>query len=108
MVHERLAFGRDRTHFVDLADGVDGILHLLGDLGFDLFGRGAGIGDGDLYSGDIDLGEEVDTEAEVREDADDHERENQHRGEDGALDTELVRVRALVFTSLRQLRLCSK
>ena len=48
---ERLAFGRSGAHFVDLADGVDGVFDLLGDFGFDFFGRSAGVGDEDLTWG---------------------------------------------------------
>src|ERR1019366_3269879 len=86
---ERLAFGRSGAQFVDLTDGVDGVFYLLGDFGFHFFGRSAGIGDDDLHGWDVDFGEEVDAEAEIRECADDDERENQHRREDGPADTEL-------------------
>ena len=85
---EGLAFGRDRDDLIDLADGVDGVFHLLGDLGFNLLGRGAGVRDGDLDGGNVDLGEEIHAQAEVTERSDNDERQNQHRREDGALNAE--------------------
>src|ERR1035437_101579 len=53
---QRLAFGRGGAHLVHLADGVDRVLHLLGDFGFDLLGRSAGVGDDHQDGGDIALG----------------------------------------------------
>ena len=86
---QRLAFGRDGAHLVHLADGVDRVLHLLGDFGFDLLGRSAGVGDDHDDGGDIDLGKQIDAEREVGKDADHHQRQNQHGGEDRAADAEL-------------------
>src|ERR1019366_5591621 len=86
---QRLAFGRGGAYLVHLADGVDRVLHFLGDFGFDLFWGSARVDDGHDDGGDIDLGKEIDAEREVGKDADHDQRQNQHGGENGSADAKL-------------------
>ncbi len=86
---ERLTFGGCRTKFVNLTDGVDRVFDLLGDLGLDSFGRCARVGGDDFDGRDVDGGEQVDAEAEVREDARHDEGHDQHGGEDRPADAKL-------------------
>ena len=82
------AFAGDAAELVDAADRVDGGLELVTDLRLDLLGRRAAEDGRDHDSGEVDLGEAVDPELEVREETDDAEHEDEHRREDGALDTD--------------------
>ena len=85
---ERASFGRDGAELVDFADGVDGFLDLLGDLGLDFLGRSPGIGYHDLDRGDIDFRKQVDAEGVVGERSDHDQGHDQHGGENRALDAE--------------------
>ena len=82
----RDAFRRGRTELVDPADRVDRLLDLVGDLGFDFLGRGAGQPGGDHDRREINLGKPIEAEPGERERADDREREDQDARENGALD----------------------
>ena len=53
----RDAFRRGRAQLVDAADGVDGFLDLVGDLGFDFLGRRAGQPRRHHDGGEVDLRE---------------------------------------------------
>ena len=87
--HLRHALAGDRAELVDAADGVDRLFDLVGDLGLDFFGRGAGEAGDDGDHGEVDLGEAVDAELEVAGRADDADEEDEHGGEDRALDADL-------------------
>jgi hypothetical protein len=54
--HLRLALRRDGADLVHHADGVDRVLYLLADFGFDFLRRSARIGDHHQHRGDVDLG----------------------------------------------------
>ena len=58
----------------------------LRDQRLDLFGGGAGEDDADVDEGEVDLGEEVDAQPAHRHDPEHHEAQDDHRGEDRALD----------------------
>ncbi len=75
-------------HGVDAADGIDGVFDALGDLGLDFLRGGAGIRHRHDDGGQVDFREEVDAQGEEREDADHHQRDDQHGGEDGTFDAE--------------------
>ena len=87
--HQRLAFGRCRPHFIHLADGIHGVFHFFGDLGFDFFRRGTAIRDNDRHSGNIHLRKQIDAQRKVAERAHHHQRQNQHGGEYRSTDAEL-------------------
>ena len=84
--HGRHAFGGRRAQFVDAADGVDGFLDLVRDLGLDFLWRRAWQARRHDDGGEIDLGKAIEAEPGERERADDRQRENQHAGEDWPLD----------------------
>ena len=84
----RDALGRDRAQLVDAADGVDRLLDLVGDLGLDLLGRGAGQARDDGDEGKSTLGNWSTPSLHVADDADDDDDEDQHRREDGAPDAD--------------------
>ena len=85
----RDALGRGRAERVDAADRVDRLFDLVGDLGLDLLGRGAGQPRRHRDRGDVDVGEAIDAEPAEGEEPDDGQREDEHPGEDRALDAEL-------------------
>ena len=66
----RDALGRGRAEGIDAADGVDRFLDLVGDLGLDLLGRGAGKARRDRDGRDVDVGKPVDAEPPEGEEAD--------------------------------------
>ena len=80
-------FGRSRTQFINAADGVDGLFDLVGDLGLDLLRRGARQPGGDGDGRKFDSREALDRQPVVREDAQHHQRHDEHRGEDRTTDT---------------------
>ncbi len=84
----RNALGRGRAEGVDRADRVDRLFDLVGDLGFDLLGRGAGQARRDRDGRDVDVGKAIDAEPAEREQADDGQRQHEHPGEDRAPDAE--------------------
>ncbi len=81
-------FRRGRSQLVDAADRIHRFFDLVGDFRLDLFGRGARLDRRDDNGGDVHLGEAVDAEQREGEHADDRERKNQHRREDGAFNGE--------------------
>ena len=76
----------DRGDVVDALDAGERVFQHLGDLGLDDRGAGAGIGrlDGDHRR--VDVRVFAHAQAVVGDEADEHEHEAQHRGEDRALD----------------------
>ena len=88
-VHLRDAFAGDRAELVDAADGVDRLFDLVGDLGLDLFRRGAGEAGDHRHRGEVDLGEAIDSELEVAGRADDADEEDEHGGEHRPLHADL-------------------
>ena len=83
----RDAFDRCGAQLVYAADRVDGRFDAVGDFGFNLLRRRAGIGDGHCDGRQVDLREEINAERLVREETDDRQRQNQHCGEDGPAHT---------------------
>ena len=84
----RDALGRGRGERVDAADGVDRLFDLVGDLGLDLLGRGAGQARRHRDGRDVDVRKAIDAEPAEREQADDGQREHEHPGEDGPPDAD--------------------
>ena len=84
----RHALARGRAKLVDAADGVDGLLDLVGDFRFDFARRRAGQARHHDDGGKVDLGEPIDAELEVADGADDGDEEDEHRREDRALDAD--------------------
>ena len=70
----------------DALDVVDGFLKALRDLGLDDLGVGAGIDGGDGDDGRVDVRQLADGQSAKGDEAEEHEREVEHRGQDGALD----------------------
>src|SRR5205807_1218501 len=84
----RDALRRRRPQIVDAADGVDGFLDLVGDLGFDLLWRRALLDRGDENRREVDLRILIDTKLHEAENADDRKREDEDGREDRTLDAE--------------------
>ena len=82
----REAFARGRAQLVDAGDLVDGFLDDLGDRGFHFLGAGAGQIGRDRDDGKIDLGEQVDAELEIGDQAEHDGNGGQHPGENGTAD----------------------
>ncbi len=69
----------ERPQRVDAADRVDGAFDLLGDLGFDLLGRGAGIGHRHGDRRHVDVRQQIDAKADEGVAADHRQRQHEHR-----------------------------
>jgi hypothetical protein len=82
----RDAFRRHRPQIVDAADRVDRFLDLVGDLGFDLLRRGAGLHRRHRNGGEVDLGKAIDAQTREREGADDGERQDEDGRKDRTFD----------------------
>ena len=100
----RDAFGGGRGQRVDAADGVDGLLDLVGDLGFDLLRRRAGQARRHRDRRDVDVGKAIDAEAAEREQADDGQREDEHPGEDRAAERRAMPATAWLTSRRRERR----
>ena len=81
--HARNPFGRDRVDVSNPSDRVDGLLDALGHFRLHRLRRHARIRRGNADDRNVDIGEEVNLQLDVREDADDHQRHHHHGGEDG-------------------------
>jgi len=77
------AAGRDGLYPVD---GVDGPLDLVGDIDIDHFGTGAFEIRGDAHDREIDLGHQIHADLRITDHAQDHEGQDDHRGEHGPFD----------------------
>jgi hypothetical protein len=86
--HLRDAFRRDGAQIVDAADRVDRFLDLVGDLGFDLLGRGARLDRGDENRRKVDLRKAIDAKARERERTDHRQREDEDGREDRPFDAQ--------------------
>ncbi len=87
--HARDTLCRDRAELLDTGDGVDRLLDGVRDVGLYLLGRSARVDRRDRHHREVDLREAVEPELFVADDADQEDREDDHRREDGALYTEL-------------------
>jgi hypothetical protein len=85
-VNETTTLGRDRAQLLDAADGVDRLLDLVRQLGLDLLGRSPGQRGDHHDDRQIDVGETIQAEFLVADDADDQDDQDHHRREDGASD----------------------
>src|SRR6185503_7674807 len=81
--HDRGALAGDRSQLADALDGVDGFLEGDPDLGLHLLGRGTRQLGPHHHRRQVDRRETVDAELPVAGGADDHQRQDDHRGEDG-------------------------
>ncbi len=86
--HLRHAFRRDRTELVDAADGVDGLLDLVADLGFDLLRRSARLNRGHDDGGEVDFRKAINAQQGEGEHADNRQRENEDAREHRTFDAE--------------------
>ena len=79
-------FERVRADHLDAGDAVERELDRPRQLGLDRLGRGAGVGDDDEDDRRRDVGQPLDAQLAVREQAEDAERRHHHRREDGVGD----------------------
>jgi hypothetical protein len=87
--HDRAALQRARRQRLEAGDRVDRLLDLAADLGLDGLRRGAGVLGGDDDDRKVDVGELVDAELAVREQAHHQQRHHHHGGEDRVVDGDL-------------------
>ena len=80
--------GHARRHLVDPGHAADGVLHRLDRGGRDLGGTGAGEGQAHVDRRRIRSGKQVDAQIPEREDAEDHQRHDEHRREHRTADAE--------------------
>ncbi len=98
--HERRSLPGNRAQLIDAIDGVDDFFDSLRDERLHLFRRRAGQISTHADGGKIDGRKTIDAQLEITRRADDDQRQNDHRGEDRAADTnfsELLHGRILDF-----------
>ena len=83
---ERGAVGHGGLDVLDAGDARDGVLDLAGDLGFQLGGGGAGLGDRDGYHRNVDVGGPGDRHPQEADGAEHQQHGEQHQGGDGPAD----------------------